>query len=662
MGTITSFTSALGPGALLRLVLTLWLTGLGSWTMAQVRVEVVAYPPMPDSVQRLFMACDFNNWTPGDPRFELRRQPNGHYVLNLPQTPPRFEYKFTRGYWALAEGTATGGNRPNRTYNIATANPPGQIMAQIAGWEATPTYQFVITDIPPNTPHDAALYISGNFNNWNSGDELFRLRRHIDGSYRVTVATDLDRIEYKFTRGTWPSVEGTGSGRARPNRVLFRSSQNTSEPIRLQIASWEDLSGSFNFFSIYDLLLLFSAFQSVLLIIALVSLQNYNREANRWLILALASAALLLLIRVVSAYPNIAQTYTHLLLVPDFVMLLYAPMFYFYIRRLLFRPPRLPRRWWLHFVPAGIQLIVYLPFFFMELKPLQLRIVNHDPALQWVFQGVGAVAWGINLVYWIVCWRALRSYERRFTTEASHDQNLRYLNTVMAIQAVCLLLWFVVGLFIAAGSWFPLELSLIWRQSIDLIWLAFSTIPYFLGYFAIQQPEIFKMPAAGSIPLFEAQPEPEPTGGILPDPVVQRPLTPPIIRQVQPEAVKIALAAPAENLLPYREQLDALMAEKKPYINAGLTLNELAAMLHISPHLLSRVINESYGRNFFDFVNSHRIEEFKRRYDDAQNRHYTLLGLAFDVGFNSKTAFNRAFKKITNQTPRDYFQEPRLEE
>ena len=72
------------------------------------------------------------------------------------------------------------------------------------------------------------------------------------------------------------------------------------------------------------------------------------------------------------------------------------------------------------------------------------------------------------------------------------------------------------------------------------------------------------------------------------------------------------------------------------------------------PHVLSKVLNEGYDKNFFDFINTHRIEELKARLHNPQFRSYTLLSMALEVGFNSKTAFNRSFKKLTNQTPSEY--------
>jgi AraC-like DNA-binding protein len=100
------------------------------------------------------------------------------------------------------------------------------------------------------------------------------------------------------------------------------------------------------------------------------------------------------------------------------------------------------------------------------------------------------------------------------------------------------------------------------------------------------------------------------------------------------------------------------MTHHKPYTNPNLTIHELASSLKMTPHLLSRVINEGFGKNFFDFVNQYRVDELKHRMNDPHARHQTLLSMAFDVGFNSKTAFNRAFKKLTQQTPKEYFQTP----
>lgn len=104
----------------------------------------------------------------------------------------------------------------------------------------------------------------------------------------------------------------------------------------------------------------------------------------------------------------------------------------------------------------------------------------------------------------------------------------------------------------------------------------------------------------------------------------------------------------------YAEKLKIYMAEKKPYLNPDLNLPQLAEVLNISPHQLSQVINKNIGQNFFDFINGYRIEEVKTKIVDSDYQKFSVLGIAFDSGFNTKSAFNRVFKKMTGLTPSEY--------
>ncbi len=96
------------------------------------------------------------------------------------------------------------------------------------------------------------------------------------------------------------------------------------------------------------------------------------------------------------------------------------------------------------------------------------------------------------------------------------------------------------------------------------------------------------------------------------------------------------------------------MKSEKPYLNPDLSLSQLAADLNISVHYLSQVINEQFNLNFFDFVNGYRVEAFKEKVKDPEYRNYSLLGIALECGFNSKSAFNRIFKQATGLTPSQY--------
>jgi AraC-like DNA-binding protein len=101
-------------------------------------------------------------------------------------------------------------------------------------------------------------------------------------------------------------------------------------------------------------------------------------------------------------------------------------------------------------------------------------------------------------------------------------------------------------------------------------------------------------------------------------------------------------------------QLTSVMDREKYYKNSELTLVDLAERLKVAPNHLSQVINEREGKNFYDYVNSLRVREFMQIVHRPESRKLTLFALAQDCGFNSKSSFNRYFKKITGQSPSEY--------
>jgi AraC-like DNA-binding protein len=104
----------------------------------------------------------------------------------------------------------------------------------------------------------------------------------------------------------------------------------------------------------------------------------------------------------------------------------------------------------------------------------------------------------------------------------------------------------------------------------------------------------------------------------------------------------------------YAGILTAHMISSKSYLNPELSLPKLAEEVGISNHYLSQVINERFKLNFFDFINRYRVEAFKAKVKDPRFTNYSLLGIAFECGFNSKSAFNRVFKQNTGLTPSQY--------
>ena len=96
------------------------------------------------------------------------------------------------------------------------------------------------------------------------------------------------------------------------------------------------------------------------------------------------------------------------------------------------------------------------------------------------------------------------------------------------------------------------------------------------------------------------------------------------------------------------------MESEKPYLDGNLTIHDLSQKTGISRHYITQVLNEIYGKNFFTFINEYRTREVIERFSDSRYDDYTILAIAFDSGFNSKSTFNSFFKSQTGQTPSKY--------
>ena len=97
--------------------------------------------------------------------------------------------------------------------------------------------------------------------------------------------------------------------------------------------------------------------------------------------------------------------------------------------------------------------------------------------------------------------------------------------------------------------------------------------------------------------------------------------------------------------------LISIIKEKKLYQNPDINMSMLSEEIGLSKSYVSQIINTKEGKNFFDFINTYRVEEVKQKMADPAFEHYSILGLAMEAGFKSKSTFNAVFKKMTGMTP-----------
>lgn len=104
----------------------------------------------------------------------------------------------------------------------------------------------------------------------------------------------------------------------------------------------------------------------------------------------------------------------------------------------------------------------------------------------------------------------------------------------------------------------------------------------------------------------------------------------------------------------WKLKIEEILVTEKLYQNPELTLTDIAKKLNTNAAVISKAINQGFQMNFNDLINNYRIEAVKKRLEEGEQKKSTLLGIAFDCGFNSKATFNRAFKKHTGITPKEY--------
>jgi YesN/AraC family two-component response regulator len=125
---------------------------------------------------------------------------------------------------------------------------------------------------------------------------------------------------------------------------------------------------------------------------------------------------------------------------------------------------------------------------------------------------------------------------------------------------------------------------------------------------------------------------------------------------VNPATEKLSLLD-TETADTYKEKLIRFISEEESFLIPNLSLRSLAEQLEIHPNKLSWLLNERIGKNFNEFINHYRIEYFKQLALNPENSHISLLGLAYESGFNSKTVFNTCFKKETGVTPKEFLKQ-----
>lgn len=355
-------------------------------------------------------------------------------------------------------------------------------------------------------------------------------------------------------------------------------------------------------------LTLLGAAQGILLALALLGLKQANRTATRLLAAFMMLSAisiggsLLHSTKYIFVYPHLTQ-------IASPFHFLFGPIILLYIRVATSRESRLRKKELLHLIPFGLCAAYYLPLY------LQSRAAKLD-YLTTAFQNYPPTEWRIRGL--LLFFQFLPYLVLTLSIFLAHARKTKSVPGVGRLNLLWLRTFIVMILIICGAGLFRLVFDFR-METMLLVPFCFSIMVYVAGYMALKHPEAL-------------------IGG----------------NESPPSKKYEKSSLTPERAEAYLKRLLQVMETDNPYRDGDLTLQKLAERLAIPVNHLSQIINEQLGQTFIEFISSYRVKEAQKMLVDPAKKHYTVIAIAEEVGFNSKSAFNAVFKKQVSMTPSEY--------
>lgn len=351
-----------------------------------------------------------------------------------------------------------------------------------------------------------------------------------------------------------------------------------------------------------------------------VARRDENRLANRWLAVFLLVLGIFILDDSLLVY-GIYATHPWMIGWAGLLIFAMAPALFLCVSQFTAVEKRF--RWsqiW-HFTPYFLFVVLSLPFLLLASPKMKLNELGHETITleEWIILSLVVLQMAI---YLFLSFQKLKKHRHNIEnlTASPTETNLDWLFYSLAGITIMVLVW---CLELFGGT---IQVHAGWYS------IVYMTGIYTLGYFAMRQKEVFPFSPAESAALVDLLTEAD-------TPLSTR-------RQVLQE----------ERLGQLKNALLQKMDIEKPYLDPELSLPVLARQMDLSLHELSELINTGFGENFSRFINRYRVEESKRLLLSDRHTHLSMVGIAFEAGFNSKTAFNTVFKKMTGISPSEFRQ------
>lgn len=335
------------------------------------------------------------------------------------------------------------------------------------------------------------------------------------------------------------------------------------------------------------------------------------------------------------------EEYPHLVGATHPFPMLFAPFLYLYVSVCAREDQRFHWRDTLHFLPFALGYIAMSPFLFgysAEEKAI-IDSADYHSGYEWFFTLSFIAFVVVSGVYFVLTYRKINAYEQVISDNFGYNEGISLQWLRLLLIGFGVIFGVMMGVYVVQ---YLLEIEI--GFNIEILFFAlFILLIFLIGFWGIRYQGIFGASRTGGVTnLSDKSDGSDKSGGVNNFEEETK----------APEYRKSGLKA--EEAPELHQQLLQLMQTEKPYLEPKLSLAQLAERLGVLPNHLSQIINQYEEKNFYDFVNSYRVEEFIDLAKKDTDKIFNLLGLAFEAGFNSKSSFNQVFKKFKGKTPSEF--------
>ncbi|MCK5821978.1 MAG: helix-turn-helix transcriptional regulator [Bacteroidales bacterium] len=303
------------------------------------------------------------------------------------------------------------------------------------------------------------------------------------------------------------------------------------------------------------------------------------------------------------------------------IPMLYGPLLWGYVRGLILENPGFRRIEIIHFAPFLLLLII--AFFFRDPD----KIVTPEPFSQeypsWFARSIyDILVFSSMTIYSILVFIALTKHKNRIREQFSYKSGKITLAWLLFFS-ITVYASFCLSYLLKGINWLIIDIQF---DPKIFIYIGLTLISFAFSFYGYRQAGIFHYPGAAKEPVS----------------------SPGQTAQYQKSGLS------KTELQKLANSISEAMENKQLYLNPEITLSEVSQQLHIPKHHLTQALNSVLHKNFYQFINEYRVKAVITRLEKQDIQRYTLITIAYDSGFNSKSTFNSVFKKITDQTPSAY--------